>query len=311
MWSDVAEVLLVFDDRAISLCYLLAWIAEGGVAKQAAGQCFAALVGVLLILEARAYDWPKECLCGGSHVCAEADAQEGTFPQDQDLPAQHLKQEGEIVPSTTLTTIEGDLTHATTKLPPSAPADKGKGKAPIDSSDESLGSKYAPVIQSNDPKDDFHPPSDTLSDDELPSVDRLVGRLRSGKKRARAHSSPTRDHAGPLTRRRRVAANGAGPSSSGAAATSAPTTNTTSHPMPQWSPGWEEERLIRTLKEKYEEDPAGFYLITDRFFLEWSQTVHRNGFGGYADWIDAKFGESQCCSGAFHAFPDATLTQCI
>lgn len=35
---------------------------------------------------------------------------EGTFPQDQDIPAQHLRQEGETVPSMTFTTIEGDLT---------------------------------------------------------------------------------------------------------------------------------------------------------------------------------------------------------
>lgn len=61
--------------------------------------------------------------------------------------------------------------------------------------------------------------------------------------------------------------------------------------MPGWSPGRKTDRLIRTLKETYEEDPAGLYLITDRFFLEWSQTVYRNGFGGYADYIDAKFGE--------------------
>lgn len=89
------------------------------------------------------------------------------------------------------------------------------------------------------------------------------------------------------------------------------TSNSASHPVPRWPPAWEGDLVIRTLKEKYEEDPAGFYLITDRFFLEWSQTAQRNGFTGYTDWIGAKFGESQCFSGVFHAFPNATLTQCI
>lgn len=79
--------------------------------------------------------------------------------------------------------------------------------------------------------------------------------------------------------------------------------------MPEWPsrrPQW-----LENLKGVYESDPTQFYRHIDTWFEQVETSVSIARADDYSRWIRLNCNESRCFTGIIHAFPDASLTECL